>query len=167
MRRSPEFSTWSKWLKQSSVTTLFCTTVLTGMLLVAPTVQAAGSSDDDENAATTDLKLVERLIYKEKYKKAVGRLEKIVKQDKKNADAWNLLGFASRNLGDVETATTAYETALSLNSEHLGALEYQGELYISIGKMAKAQSNLDRLNELCPDGCEEQQALKRALANTN
>jgi len=130
-------------------------------------VHAAGSSDDSDETDSTDLSVVERLIYKEKYSLAIKRLKQIVKSDKQNADAWNLLGYASRKSGDLQAAGNAYDKALSIDSNHLGSLEYQGELFITMGKLDEATNNLNRLNILCPDGCEEQQELADALAALN
>ena len=39
-----------------------------------------------------------------------------------NADAWNLMGYAHRKLGQVDQALGFYQKALSLNAEHRGAL---------------------------------------------
>lgn len=130
-------------------------------------VHAADSSDDSAEPDSTDLRMVERLIYKEKYSLAINKLKQIVKSDKQNADAWNLLGYASRKSGDTQAAGNAYDKALSIDSDHLGALEYQGELFISMGKLDDATNNLNRLTTLCPDGCEEQQELADALAALN
>ena len=51
-----------------------------------------------------------------------------------NADAWNLMGYAHRKLGQVDQALGFYQKALSLNAEHRGALEYLGELYLQTGR---------------------------------
>jgi len=97
-------------------------------------------------------------------KKATKQLDKVVDQDKSHADAWNLLGFASRKMGDFDTSADAYTKALTLEPDHKGALEYQGELFISQGTIPKAQANLARLVSLCPKGCDERSNLEQALA---
>ena len=58
----------------------------------------------------------------------------LTKADAKNADAWNLLGFTYRKLGQLDDSDAAYLTVLSINPDHLGALEYQGELFITMLK---------------------------------
>jgi Flp pilus assembly protein TadD len=79
-----------------------------------------------------------------------------------NADAWNLLGFTQRKLGEFDAAGVAYDTALKINPAHLGALEYQGELFLQTGAVDKAKANLETLRELCGD-CDEFGDLQAAL----
>ena len=43
------------------------------------------------------------------------------------------------------------------------ALEYQGELYVEINKMDKAMINLLKLEDLCPNSCEELEMLKNYI----
>ena len=47
------------------------------------------------------------------------------------ADLYNYLGFATRKLSnpDYELAESYYLKALDINSNHIGAMEYLGELY--------------------------------------
>ena len=78
------------------------------------------------------------------------------------ADVWNLFGYASRNMKLAGPALEAYETALKLDPEHLGALEYQGELFITTGKLDQAKANLAKLQVLCGT-CEQAQDLEAAL----
>lgn len=47
-----------------------------------------------------------------------------------NADVNNLLGFSSRNLKQFSASSRYYQKALRINPNHLGALEYQGELFL-------------------------------------
>lgn len=110
-------------------------------------------------------KNAERLIYKERYEEAIEELDKVLSKDKKNADAWNLFGYASRKTGNLVSADKAYARALDLNPEHLGALEYQGELFIMQGRIDMAKGNLAVLETLCPDSCAEREDLSEALAN--
>lgn len=144
--------------------------MLTITLTVSGTIYAAGSSSSSSTKKTDSvqqLKLAERLIYKENYAEAIKKLNGIVKKNKKNADAWNLLGFAARKSGDFDRASTAYEKALALEPDHLGALEYQGELFLSLNQRDQAESNLEKLTALCPDGCDELDELKMAIDTFN
>ena len=70
-----------------------------------------------------------------------------------NADAWNLLGFASRKSGDLAAAGVAYGRAL----------EYQGEMYLQLMQPEMAKANLARLVDLCGE-CEEAEDLAQAVA---
>jgi tetratricopeptide (TPR) repeat protein len=86
-----------------------------------------------------------------------------VTKKKKSADAWNYLAFSRRNLGKNDEAMANYNTALELDDEHKGALEYQGELYLKLGNIAAAQANLARLEKLCRKKCEERDVLQAAI----
>jgi Flp pilus assembly protein TadD len=81
-----------------------------------------------------------------------------------HADVYNLLGFAHRKRRDFAAAATWYAKALDFDPDHKGALEYQGELHLETGELAKAKANLARLERLCPTGCEEREDLSRAIA---
>ena len=56
----------------------------------------------------------------------------------------------------------AYTQALTLNPDHLGALEYQGELFLQTGKPDLAKANLARIKGICGD-CEESEDLEKAI----
>ena len=94
---------------------------------------------------------------------AVAILGPMTVDQPENADAFNLLGFSNRKMGNLEAAAVAYKTALTINPSHLGALEYQGEMFVEMGELAMAQANLDKLQSLC-GACEQAQDLKKALA---
>jgi len=110
------------------------------------------------------INMAERLLDKKQYKEAVRNLQMTVRRYRYNADAWNLLGLAHRQAGDIDAANAAYTRALSVDRYHLGALEYQGELFISLGKLNEAEINLRLINDLCPVGCQEQRNLEAAIA---
>lgn len=97
-----------------------------------------------------------------RYQKAISILSEVVKAEANNADAWNLLGYSSRKLKKYENAAKYYNYALQLDPNHLGALEYQGELFIDLGAVDNAKANLARLRSLCGN-CEEYSDLKAAL----
>ncbi|MEO5619967.1 MAG: tetratricopeptide repeat protein [Cypionkella sp.] len=128
-------------------------------------IYAAGTEDDVvETEGVADYDKAKALIKeKEDYAAALPILEALTEAQPDYADAWNLRGFANRKLGNMEAAATAYDTALTLNPEHLGALEYQGEMFIQTGKMEEALANLVKLQSICGD-CEQAQDLQKALA---
>ena len=80
-----------------------------------------------------------------------------------NADAWSMLGFAERKLGNLDASDLAYRRALALEPDHLEALEYQGELFLMTEREEEALQNLSRLRALCPDGCEPLAELEEAF----
>jgi Flp pilus assembly protein TadD len=94
---------------------------------------------------------------------AIATLTSVVADGAQNADAYNLLGYASRKSGALAQAEQYYATALSIDPNHLGALEYQGELFLMTDRADLARANLDKLVSLCGT-CEEQADLAEALA---
>lgn len=127
--------------------------------------EATGAKSASQAAPFTPLDQARGAVRERRYDVALRRLTRIVTNEPQNADAWNLLGFTYRALGQLDQASAAYLQALAIDPNHLGALEYQGELFITQGNLAAARDNLDRLNGLCGD-CEEAQDLAEALAGT-
>lgn len=109
------------------------------------------------------LALSRSLIAAKNYRQALIELKSVERVVIDNADVNNLLGFASRKLGQYKEAGTYYEKALKLNPSHLGALEYQGELFLAQKKMAPAKQNLAKLLRVCGASCEEYLDLKQAI----
>jgi tetratricopeptide (TPR) repeat protein len=75
------------------------------------------------------------------------------------------MGFSLRKTGDYSSALTFYKKALDFDANHKGAHEYLGELYVETGNLPKAREQLAVLMKLCPQGCEEQEDLEKALAS--
>lgn len=132
--------------------------------LLAMPAMAAGSSDGSGTAEATASSYDEAkgMVDEGNFAAALPKLLTLTKTDARNADAWNLLGFTYRKLGQLSDSDAAYLTVLSINPNHRGALEYQGELFITTGKMDQAKANLDKLKALC-GRCEEAQDLEKAL----
>ena len=79
------------------------------------------------------------------------------------ANAYNLLAYSYRRLGQLDLAFTNYARALELNPRHRGAHEYIGEAYLLIGNPAKATLHLSALKDICGN-CSEAMKLRKALA---
>jgi tetratricopeptide (TPR) repeat protein len=130
----------------------------------------SGDSDYDNRSKlniSAEMKEARTLIYEAKYRAAVRKLNGVIRQEYRNADAWNLIGFSNRKMGKYKKAGRAYKKALKYNPEHKGALEYQGELFIETQRFDKAHENRSKLAALCPDGCEELDELDLALNGIN
>lgn len=125
---------------------------------------AAGSSSSSSSQdAAARLDRAEDMIQSGEYRNAIPLLKDIVQSDANNADAYNYLGFAYRNLGEYERSKRNYDRALAIDSEHRGAREYLGELYLKLHQPDKAEQELARLDEICTYGCEEYDELKQAI----
>ncbi|MEO8244907.1 MAG: tetratricopeptide repeat protein [bacterium] len=128
---------------------------------------AAGNSDGSSTESATAASYVDAKAKVDAgdYDTALPMLLTLTADEPKNADAWNLLGFTHRMLGHMDESSAAYLVVLQINPDHLGALEYQGELFLQTGKPDLARANLDRLKSLCGD-CEQFEDLEKAIAAT-
>ena len=108
-----------------------------------------------------DLSRVKASLHAHDYKAALTQLKAL--ETTNHPDVYNLMGYALRKSGDRQQAMIYYNKALALDPSHKGALEYQGELYIELGQLDKAQENLRKLDKLCRVGCEEEADLKAAI----
>ncbi|WP_162938179.1 M48 family metallopeptidase [Kiloniella sp. EL199] len=138
----------------------------TGFLLSASGPSLAASSGGDNswgNNSNSDLKTAIKLIKDKKYSDAQPLLQKTIKADPDNADAYNMLGYSQRKLGNKDVALSYYNKALDLNPRHRGANEYLGQLYLELNKPAKAKERLEVLDKSCTFGCDEYTSLKEAI----
>ena len=110
-----------------------------------------------------DMRKASYYINKQDYKAALTHLEAEIATNPDSADAWNLTGFAARNLGDYARSEVAYDRALAINPTHKGALEYKGELYLKLGNLAGAEALLARLSKVCSFNCVEKKELAEAI----
>lgn len=102
-------------------------------------------------------------VEKQNFAAAIPLLQQVTSAEPQNADAWNLLGYSNRKLGNMAAAAKAYKSALRINPGHLGALEYQGEMFVQLGQIDDAKANLASLKSLCGT-CEEMTELQEAIA---
>ena len=114
---------------------------------------------------TTELTKIRTLIAAKNFSAALSALKVADKDFPNNADINNLLGYSARNLKQYKPAATYYVKALRIDPNHLGALEYQGELFMLTKKTSDAKKNLAKLKSLCGVNCEEYIDLKKAIGN--
>ena len=104
---------------------------------IVSTSFSAGTDSGDETNYGKDYKSAVKLINKKKYENAIEKLMDLVdvsSSDFTKADVYNEIGFAFRKSDDLDNASKYYILALSENPNHLGALEYQGEMFVDLGK---------------------------------
>jgi len=87
--------------------------------------------------------------------KALKRFEEAVRLYEPYADAWNMIGFCSRQVGDLKRAFDAYDRALAIDPEHEEAHEYVGEAYVKVSNFGKAREHLEWLRAHGSDEAEE------------
>jgi tetratricopeptide (TPR) repeat protein len=73
-----------------------------------------------------------------KYQDGANAFQKAIALKADYAEAYNMLGFCTRKLGNAKQAIAYYEKALSLKPAFPEAREYYGEAYLQIGNLAKA-----------------------------
>lgn len=171
MRALPLFSapTRATFLIVMSVTAFLA------VMIAASQAHAAGSysgGGDDSNSESTpkaakkmhaSLRAAKLKLGDADYEGALGDLALVISDEPDNADAWNLTGYSHRKNGDYEASQTAYEKALAIDPNHKGALEYMGELYLTLGDLPAAENLLRRLKNACSYFCSERDTLKKAI----
>jgi len=130
-------------------------------LLVAVSSASAMMTTSDPSPSDT-MKQAETLVKNEKYGDASEKLTMVLKSDPQNADAWNLLGFSSRMMGNFDDAEKQYTNALKIEPNHKGALNYMGQMYVQTGRLEDARGMLQRLKSTCGD-CKEFTQLDTAI----
>lgn len=139
-------------------------------LLVSPALSSGGGgsggtpmpSGSDDRDARPSYRNAVKLVKQKRYEEAIVMLEGLLKDDPHNPDILNYLGFCYRKLGYLDNSAAYYTAALTAKSDHLGALEYQGELYLMQNNLPGAEANLAKLASLCGD-CDEHDDLEDAI----
>jgi hypothetical protein len=106
----------------------------------------------------------EYLIKGERYDEALPLLQNILRDNPKDADTLNYLGFVNRKLKNYKESFAFYQRALAVDPEHKGAREYLGELYLQTGEIEKAREQLAELKRICVTNCEEVEDLAADIA---
>lgn len=126
---------------------------------------SSSSSDGGYSYTTYGMRMAANYISDENFDKAIAQLKKETSRTPDNADAWNLLGFSLRKTGLYEEAEAAYTKALEIDPKHTRAMEYMGELYLTLDMPEKTKALLGKLNALCVFNCKDRDLLKKALAD--
>lgn len=142
---------------------LICLSAAIGFLSSTAILAAGTGGSSNSQDVAEKLERAEKLIREGNPRDAIPILDKVVKADDDNADAYNYLGFAYRNLGEYDESKKYYDRALAIDADHRGAREYLGELYLELDDLPAAQRQLARLDEICGYGCSEYDDLKRAI----
>lgn len=133
--------------------------------LFALTLSAAQAAAD-MSAATSDqdkLAPVRAQIAARNWSGAIEELKRI--NDTGSAEWNNLMGYSLRKAKtpDLAGSEKFYNEALRIDPQHLGTLEYSGELYLMRGELPKAEQRLAALGAACQKACSEYADLKRAI----
>ena len=135
--------------------------------LPQPGAQASGAADSRETSATRgradhcyrdayddvmkgsrDLAAGRTGPARKKFQRALERSREAVELDSTRCEAWNLVGFTSRQLGDYPHSFEAYRVALRLKPDFALAREYYGEGLLETGDLAGALEQLGWLRRI-------------------
>ncbi len=146
------------------------TTVAALALSLSVSAHAAGSGSGgmaNQQSAPADPNYVsaKAMIEARNYAGAMPLLQQVVAKNPKDADAYTLMGFATRKSGDPNGSLQYYNAALGIDPKHIGAHEYVGEAYLQLDRLPEAEQHLARLDSICVFGCAEYRQLKAAVAN--
>jgi Tfp pilus assembly protein PilF len=118
-------------------------------------------------SASTRIAAARKAIDGKDWALAIRELDAAAKDDPRNADVQNLLGYSwrKRSVPDLNKAFEHYKQALQLDPRHKGAHEYIGEAYLSSKKPAEAEAHLAHLEAICGNKtCPEYVALSASIA---
>ena len=131
----------------------------------------SGSSAGDGNLSSSnynsDLSKIVIQVRNENFSEALTDLEKYVYENPNDSNGWNYIGFVSRKLKKFDDAERYYSVGLEISPNHVGILEYQGELYIETNRLEMAKQNLKKLNDLCIFNCNERNELRDLIVSAN
>jgi Flp pilus assembly protein TadD len=142
--------------------------------LAAASVMAFAADTPGSNPNVPTVSVSQRLatarkaIDAKEWSRAMNELNAAVREEPRNADVHNLLGYSYRKRAtpDLPKAFEHYGTALKLDPRHKGAHEYIGEAYLMDKKPAEAEKHLAQLEAICGNRtCEEYADLSKAIAD--
>lgn len=147
-------------------TTIFCVATATAATALASSGGGGGAGGDDQKKKDNpQYSEAVDLINAKDFAGALTLLTNVVKADPKDADAWNYIGFSDRMLGRFPESLVAYQKALAINPDHIGANEYLGELYVRTGETDKARRQLAKLDQLCGRNCDQYKELASVISS--
>ena len=121
------------------------------------------AADNESTPPALKLAAARSQIEAQNWSRAITELKRV--NDPGNADWNNLMGYSLRKskTPDYASAERFYDTALRIDPNHRGALEYSGELYLILDDLPKAEERRERLTRLCVPPCEELEDLSKAI----
>ncbi len=146
--------------------------VLASLALLAPHAQAADTTPEPpppprySAPAAAPLATAQGHIKAARWGAAIDELKRLNLE--RDADWNNLMGYSLRKQAtpDLAGAQRHYDAALRIDPNHLGALEYVGELALMKKDLPAAEAYLARLQRACgiANPCEPLETLKQAVA---
>jgi len=131
--------------------------LLLALLMVTTAAWPAGGYADSAGAGdeNPDFRAGVAAWKQKDWPTVITRMQVAVDHDPNNADAWNYMGHAARQHGDLAAAFHYHERALQIDPVHRSAHAYSGEAHLVAGNLAKAEEHLQALDRICTFPCQE------------
>jgi Flp pilus assembly protein TadD len=146
---------------------LFHLLCILGLSLGGAAIAADTGGSAGQPSASERLETARQAIAAKDWKRSLAELNLAARDEPRNADVHNLLGYSYRKQAqpNLAKAFEHYQKALGLNPKHKGAHEYIGEAYLMDKKPSEAQKHLAELEKLCGNkNCEEYADLAKAIS---
>jgi Flp pilus assembly protein TadD len=149
---------------------MFKSVILTATLALFASASVSVFAVDTRGAPSASERLdnARKAIDSKDWGRALFELNQAARDEPRNADVHNLLGYTYRKRAspDLAKAFEHYNMALKLNPKHKGAHEYIGEAYLMDKKPAEAEKHLAQLELICGNKtCEEYADLAKSIAD--
>ena len=133
------------------MTRRFVPAVLAVAAIVTSSAAWSARPDDDTSTRPADdpYAMGQKAFDAEDWQGVIDHMSAVVKGKPWHDNAYSLLGFAHRKLGDFDRSLAFYDKALTLNPHNREALEYLGEAYLEMGQPERAEGVLERLALEC------------------
>jgi Tfp pilus assembly protein PilF len=132
------------------------TTLIAAFLAISATAfQTAHAADTGPSVAEPNanerLVLAREAIQKKEWRKALAELNVAVKQEPRNADVHNLLGYSYRLQAqpNLPKSFEHYKIALQIDPNHQATHNYIGMAYLMDKKPDEAQKHLAQVQRIC------------------
>ncbi len=135
---------------------------LAGVMLSAPVAGQKSDDQIDPNSVAL-LHQGQSLLAAGKFAEADDVLETALAVDPRNRTAFITMARVAQKQKLYGQAIRFTNKALALEPADREALAVQGEAMVELGAVARAKANLEKLQKLCPSGCDQATALSSAI----
>ncbi len=135
---------------------------MAGTMLAAPV--ASQKPDDQIHPRSIELmRQGETLLATGKFADADDALETALAVDPRNRAAFVVMARVAQKQKLFGQAIRFTNKALALEPRDRDALAVQGEAMVELGAVPRARANLEKLQKLCPSGCQQLAMLSAAI----
>jgi len=87
---------------------------------------------------------------KQGFREARDKFQAATAADPQMKEAWNMLGYTTRRLGEYQLSLEAYDKALALAPDYPEAIEYRAELFLLTGRFDQVKDAYAQLTQKAP-----------------